>query len=67
MLVNPEQYQNAPASIDVTEFGIVMLARPEQWPNVLRPIDVTEFGIVMLVRPEQLKYLQTALFQLFTC
>ena len=53
--------------MDLTELGIVKEVRPLQTAKALFPMDVTELGMVMEVRLLHPWYLQTALFQLFTC
>ncbi len=53
ILVRPEQPENAPSPMLVTEFGMVTLVRLEQSENASLPMLVTEFGMVTLVRPEQ--------------
>lgn len=46
MLVSEPQYANAPAPIDVTEFGIVTLSSFPQHQNADSPIDVAHDGSV---------------------
>ena len=65
--VRPEQLPKAFEPMLVTLFGIERDVRPEHLLKAEIPMLVTQLGIVRDVRLEQPAYLQTALFQLFTC
>lgn len=49
MEVSEEQYQKAPAPMDLTELGILIEVKEHQ-AKASSPIDVTEFGMLIKVR-----------------
>ena len=53
--------------MDVILFGIVMDVKPLQFLKADSLMDVTPLPMFNDVKPLQSLYLQTALFQLFTC
>ncbi len=63
--VRPEQRENAPLPMLLTELGMLTEVRPEQLLNALLPILVTELPMVTEIRPVQPEYVQLIIIQSF--